>query len=57
MADRQEELQKKLNTLKALLTGDMFADMDVRNQIHEIELELNGGSCDIDNPECDTCSG
>ena len=52
-----EELEARLAELKARLTGDMFADMRIREEIHHIELELNGGSCDINNPDCETCSG
>ena len=52
-----EELEARLAELKAQLTGDMFADMRIREEIHHIELELNGGSCDINNPDCETCSG
>ena len=29
----------------------MFADMDLKDQIHKLKLEELGGSCDIDDPE------
>ena len=41
--------------LEAQLTGDMFADMDIKDQIHKLKLEAAGGSCDIDDPECEAC--
>jgi hypothetical protein len=35
-------LQEEINTLKAQLTGDLFADMDLKDQIHNLEMKLNG---------------
>ncbi len=35
-------LQKEINELKAQLTGDLFADMDLKDQIHNLEMKLNG---------------
>ena len=31
----------------------MFADMDLKDQIHKLKLEEAGGSYDIDDPECE----
>ena len=44
---------EKIAELEASLTGDMFADMDIKDQIHKLKLEEAGGSCDIDDPECE----
>ena len=33
----------------------MFADMDIKDQIHKLKLEEAGESCDIDDPECEAC--
>jgi hypothetical protein len=35
-------LQEEINALKAQLTGDLFADMDLKDQIHNLEMKLNG---------------
>jgi hypothetical protein len=35
-------LQEEINELKAQLTGDLFADMDLKDQIHNLEMKLNG---------------
>ena len=31
----------------------MFADTDLKDQIHKLKLEESGGSCYIDGPECE----
>ena len=36
------ELQDELKQLKTQLTGDMFQDMDIKDQIHNIEMKLKG---------------
>lgn len=38
----QEELQIKIKELRGKLTGDMFNDMEVRDEIHNLEMKLNG---------------
>lgn len=54
-----EELQKELEDLRGQLSGDMMADMVLRDRIHQIEMELNGvsPSCGLDGSECENCSG
>ena len=34
---------EKIAELEASLTGDMFADMDIKDQIHKLKLEEAGG--------------
>lgn len=38
----QDSLQQEINALKAKLTGDMFSDMDIKDQIHNLEMKLKG---------------
>lgn len=38
----QESLQQDINALKAKLTGDMFSDMDIKDEIHNLEMKLKG---------------
>ena len=38
----QEELKERIKGLRGQLTGDMFSDMEVRDQIHNLEMKLNG---------------
>ena len=35
-------LEEAITALKAKLTGDMFADMEVRDEIHNLEMQLKG---------------
>jgi hypothetical protein len=35
-------LQEELEQLQAQLTGDMFQDMDIKDQIHNLEMKIKG---------------
>ena len=35
-------LEEKIEQLKSQLTGDMFTDMDLKDQIHNLEMKLKG---------------
>ena len=37
-----KDLEADIAELKSQLTGDMFADMDLRDQIHNLEMKLKG---------------
>lgn len=37
-----EELQSEISTLESQLTGDMFADMDIKDKIHNLRMKVNG---------------
>lgn len=52
-----EELQKEMELLNSKLSGDMLKDMDLRDRIHEIEMQLNGVSahCGLDKEDCENC--
>ena len=47
--------EEEIADLESQLTGDMFADMDIKDQIHKLKLEEAGGICSIDDPECEAC--
>ena len=38
----QEELKNRIENLRDQLTGDMFSDMEVRDEIHNLEMKLKG---------------
>lgn len=38
----KEQLEQEIAALKDKLTGDMFQDMDIKDQIHNLEMKLNG---------------
>ena len=38
----REEIQAVIDQLKEGLTGDMMKDMEIKDQIHKLEMKLNG---------------
>lgn len=43
MTEQQKlALQNAIDALKVKLTGDMFKDMEARDQIHNLEMQLKG---------------
>ena len=49
-------MQERLAELKEQLTGDMWKDMEIMNEIHEIEMALNNVEvCSLDDEECLNC--
>ncbi len=38
----KEQLEKEIESLNGQLTGDMFQDMDIKDQIHNLKMKLNG---------------
>jgi hypothetical protein len=39
---QQNELRAQIEALKATLVGEMFADMEAKDKIHNLEMQLNG---------------
>ena len=37
-----QDLEAQISELKSQLTGDMFADMELRDKIHNLEMKLKG---------------
>ena len=37
---QKNQLLEKIEVLKASLVGEMFADMEVKDQIHNLEMQL-----------------
>ncbi len=35
-------IEEQIEQLKSQLTGDMFSDMDLKDQIHNLEMKLKG---------------
>lgn len=42
MEQTKEQLQKEIDSLTSQLTGNMFTDMDIKDQIHNLKMKLNG---------------
>ena len=38
----KKQIEEQITALRAKLTGDMFADMEIRDKIHNLEMVLNG---------------
>lgn len=36
------QLEQQILDLEAQLTGDMFADMELKDRIHNIKMQING---------------
>ena len=50
-----EELKKQLEELKSQLTGDMMADMDLKDKIHNLEMKINGTKPTDSHIDCIGC--
>lgn len=50
-----EEVQSEITTLEASLTGDMFADMDIKDKIHNLKMKMNGTKPMDQSIECEGC--
>jgi hypothetical protein len=37
-----EEIQLEIDRLNEQLSGDLFADMEIKDQIHNLQMKLNG---------------
>ena len=40
--DSKDQLSNEIEDLKSRLTGDMFADMEIKDKIHNLEMQLKG---------------
>jgi hypothetical protein len=50
-----QEIQEMIDKLKLSITGDMFADMEVRDEIHNLEMKLNGVKPQDSHIDCIGC--
>ena len=48
-------IEEQIAELESQMTSDMMMDMDVKDQIHTLNLKLRGVSCTVDNPDCEAC--
>jgi hypothetical protein len=51
----KDVINDRINKLKADLTGNMMIDMEIKDEIHKLEMDLNGVVCSVDDKECLTC--
>jgi hypothetical protein len=53
--EQVQEILKMITGLKLQLTGDMFADMNIKDEIHNLEMKLNGTRPEDSHFTCDNC--
>ncbi|PSL04363.1 hypothetical protein [Cecembia rubra] len=41
-AEQKTAIEQEIEKLRNSLTGDMFQDMDTRDRIHNLEMQLKG---------------
>ena len=51
----KEQLESQIAELNGKLTGDMFADMEIKDQIHNLTMKLNGVKPIDSHFECVDC--
>lgn len=51
------ELKREIERLKSKISGDMFADMELKDKIHNLEMRLNGTKPMNQEIDCINCSG
>jgi len=40
--ENQQSIQAQIDQLKSELTGEMFHDMEIKDQIHNLDMKLKG---------------
>ena len=51
----KEQLMKEVEALEASLTGNLMTDMDIKDQIHNIQMKINGVKPVDSHYECVGC--
>ena len=42
METTAQTIEEQIKALESQLTGDMFADMDLKDQIHNLQMQVQG---------------
>jgi len=51
----KKELEVKIAELEKQLTGDMFQDMEIRDEIHNLEMKIKGVKPEDSHFDCIGC--
>jgi len=51
----EEEIKATIESLKKQLSGDMFQDMNIKDEIHNLEMKLKGVKPTDSHFECIGC--
>jgi len=54
---QKTEIQQTIASLEKQLTGDMFQDMAIREEIHNLQMKLDGTKPTDSHFDCIGCSG
>ena len=55
MNSTQQELTEQIEGLKLSLVGDMIHDMNLLDEIHRLEMKLNGTKPENTEIDCEGC--
>lgn len=50
-----QDLQKQIEELERQLTGDMFADMEIKDKIHNLQMKVDGVKPEDSHFDCIGC--
>jgi len=53
--ETKAQLQTKVKKLKLKLSGDMIKDMKIRDEIHNLEMKINGTKPMDSHIDCEGC--
>lgn len=48
-------IKDRIIELENSLTGDMVIDMEIRDEIHQLEMSEKGITCSVEDTECIAC--
>ena len=52
---KTKELEQEINRLEGTLTGDMLQDMETKDKIHNLTMQLNGTKPEDTRIDCIGC--
>tara|TARA_R110000803_G_C11774429_1_gene295733 strand:- start:98 stop:265 length:168 start_codon:yes stop_codon:yes gene_type:complete len=48
-------IKARISELQNSMSGDMMIDMEIRDEIHQLEMSEKGVVCSIEDSECIAC--
>ncbi len=48
-------IKDRISELENSLTGDMMIDMEIKDEIHKLEMSEKGVVCSVEDTECIAC--
>lgn len=48
-------INDRISELENSLTGDMMIDMEIKDEIHKLEMNQKGVVCSVEDTECIAC--